>query len=109
MSITPQMKKKMRNICAIYQIHSQCFKKNLNYDTIHVLKQVDNKELRDKQIEILEYSKILSWSENIKYKPIEIKNPSQEQLQDIYNNKTYLETIEYENLDSKIQIDKFER
>lgn len=83
------------------------FKKNLNYDTIYVLKQVDNKELREKQIEILEYSKILSYSKNIKYKPIEIKNPNQEQLQQIYNNNTYLETIEYDKLDSSIKIDKF--
>ena len=57
------------------------FKKNLNYDTIYVLKQVDNKELREKQIEILEYSKILSYSKNIKYKPIEIKNPNQDGVQ----------------------------
>lgn len=109
-----QLQGKLKNLDGNIQDIHHCkklykyFKKNLNYDTIHVLKQVDNKELRDKQIEILEYSKILSWSENIKYKPIEIKNPSQEQLQDIYNNKTYLETIEYENLDSKIQIDKFQ-
>lgn len=84
-------------------------KKNLNYDTIHVLKQVDNKELREKHIEILEYSKILSYSKNIKYKPIEIKNPTTEQLQEIFNNKEYeyKKTIEYENLDSKIIIDKF--
>ena len=81
-------------------------KKNLNYDTIYVLKQVDNLELRDKQIEILNYSKILSYSRNIKHEPIIIKNPSQEKLQNIYN---YMETIEYKNLDSMIQIDKFER
>lgn len=84
------------------------FKKNLNYDTIHILKQVDNLELKSKQIEILEYSKILSYSKGIKYKPITIKDPSQEQLQEVYNNNLYLETIEYNNLDSQIQIDKFE-
>lgn len=85
-------------------------KKNLNYDTIYVLKQVNNEELRYKQIEILEYSKILSYSKDIKHKPIIIKNPSQEQLQEIYNSGKYeyQETIEYENLNSKIQIDKFE-
>ena len=85
-------------------------KKNLNYDTIYVLKQVNNEELKYKQIEILEYSKILSYSKDIKHKPIIIKNPSQEQLQEIYNSGKYeyQETIEYENLNSKIQIDKFE-
>ncbi len=83
------------------------FKKNLNYDTSYILRQVDNLELKNKQIEILEYSKILSYSKGIKYKPITIKEPSQEQLQEIYNNSTYLETIEYNNLDSSIQIDKF--
>ena len=85
----------------------QYFKKNLNYDTIFILKNIDNEELREKQIEILEYSKILSYSKNIKYKPTVIRNPSQEQLQEIYDNTTYLESIEYENLNSKIQIDKF--
>lgn len=87
----------------------QYLKKNINFDTMHILRQVDNKELKYKQIEILEYSKILSYSKDIKHKPIVIKNPSQEQLQEIYNNSEYIETIEYENLDSKIQIDKFER
>ena len=84
------------------------FKKNLNYDTIHVLKHFDILDFRNKQIEILECSKILNYSHGIKHKPIIIKDPSQEQLQDIYNNTTYLETIEYNNLDSQIQIDKFE-
>lgn len=82
-------------------------KKNLNYDTIYILRQIDNEELRYKQIEILEYSKILSYSKDVKYKPIEIKNPTQEQLQNIYNSNEYVETIEYNNLDSTIQIDKF--
>lgn len=86
----------------------QYFKKNLNYDTSYILRQVDNKELKDKQIEILEYSKILSYSKGIKYKPFEIKNPTQEQLEEVYNKATYLETIQYNNLDSNIQIDKFE-
>lgn len=83
------------------------FKKNLNFDTSYILKQIDNLELRDKQIEILSYAKILSYSKNIKHKPIEIKNPSQDQLQEIYNNSQYVDTIEYDNLDSTIQIDKF--
>lgn len=86
----------------------QYFKKNLNYDTSYILRQVDNKELKGKQIEILEYSKILSYSKGIKYKPLEIRNPTQEQLDEVYNKATYLETIEYDNLDSNIQIDKFE-
>lgn len=97
------------NIQGIYDSKNlyRYFKKNLNYDTLYILRQVDNKELKYKQIEILEYSKILSYSKDVKYKPITIKNPSQEQLQEIYNNSEYIETIEYENLDSKIQIDKF--
>lgn len=86
----------------------QYFKKNLNYDTSYILRQVNNEELKDKQIEILEYSKILSYSKGIKCKPLEIKNPTQEQLEEVYNKATYLETIEYDNLDSNIQIDKFE-
>lgn len=86
------------------------FQKNINYDILHILKQIDNKELREKQIEILEYSKILSYSKDVKHKPEVIKNPTTEQLQEIFNNNEYeyIKTIEYENLDSKIIIDKFE-
>ena len=108
-----QLKSKVKeldnNIQDIYYSNKlyKYIKKNLNYDTIYILKQVDNKELKEKQIEILDYSKILSYSKDVKYKPIEIKNPSQEQLQEIYNNSQYVETIEYNNLNSNIQIDKF--
>lgn len=84
------------------------FKKNLNYDTIHILKQT-NAELKQMQIEILSYSKILTYSKGIKYKPVTIKNPADEQIKEIYNNSEYIETIEYNNLNSKIQIDKFVR
>lgn len=85
------------------------FKKNLNYDTLYILKQVDNLDLKEKQIEILEYSKILNYSKNIKYQPVEIKQPSQDQLQEIYNSANYLGTKKYRKLDSEIQIDKFIR
>ncbi len=84
------------------------FKKNLNYDTIHILKQVDNTELRHKQIEILNYSKVLNYSRGIHAKPETIKNPSQEQIQEIYDKSTYVETIKYPKLDSNVEIDKFE-
>lgn len=100
------------NIQEIYNIKTlrSYFQKNVNFDTIHVLKQFDNEELRDKQIDILRYSKILSYSKDIKYKPEVIKNPTTEQLQEVFNNNEYeyKGTIEYENLDSKIIIDKFE-
>lgn len=109
-----QLQSKLKNIDEnIQYIYSKklyrYIKKNLNYDTIHILRQVDNKELRDKQIEILSYAKILSYSKNVKYKPKEIKNPSQEQLLEIYNTEKYEydETIEYDKLDSSITIDKF--
>jgi hypothetical protein len=110
-----ELEDKLKNIDAkIEIIYNQkkllkYFKKNLNYDTIHILKQINNKELRSKQVEILNYSKILCYSRNIKHKPKIIKNPSQKQLQEVYNNATYLETIEYKNIDSTIQIDKFEK
>lgn len=108
-----QLKSKLKymdsNIQDIYYSKNlyKYFKKNLNYDTIYILKSVDNKDFKEKQIDILNYSKILSYSKDVKYKPIEIKNPSQEQLQEIYNNSQYVETIEYNNLNSNIQIDKF--
>ena len=85
------------------------FKKNLNYDTIHVLKHFDNLDFRNKQIEILEYSKILSYSQSIKYKPITIKAPAPEQVEMVYNKYTYLknDSFEYSNLDSTVRVDKF--
>ena len=110
-----QLEDKLKNIDGkIEIIYNQkkllkYFKKNLNFDTIHILKQVDNKELRDKQIEILSYAKILTHSRNINAKPKIIKNPSQEQLQEVYNNTTYIKTIEYKNIDSMVQIDKFQK
>ena len=109
-----QLENKLKNDGKIELIYNQkkllrYFKKNLNYDTIYILKQIDNKELRDKQIEILSYAKILCYSRNIKHKPTVIKNPSHEQLQNIYATTTYIETIEYQNLDSTVQIDKFEK
>lgn len=99
------------NIQAIYYSKKlyRYIKKNLNYDTIYILKQVNNKDLKDKQIEILSYAKILSYSKNVQYKPTIIKEPTQEQLQEVYNNSTYLETIEYNKIDSQVQIDKFEQ
>ena len=112
--LNKRLEKLDSNLQQIYsnKVHNY-IKKNINFDTIHVLKQftkeLDNEELKSKVVEILDYSKILSYSKNIKHKPIEIKNPSKETLQEIYNNDTYLETIEYKNVDSHVQIDKFNR
>ena len=85
------------------------FKKNLNYDTIHVLKHFDILDFRNKQIEILECSKILNYSHGIKHKPIIIKDPAPEQVEMVYNKYTYLhdDSFEYNNLDSTIRVDKF--
>ncbi|EOU1466882.1 hypothetical protein VOI00_003064 [Clostridium perfringens] len=109
-----ELNKKFKKIDSdIKEIYSskilKYLKKNINYDTLYVLKNIDNEELRDKQIEILEYSKILSYSKDIKYKPIEIKNPTEEQIEETIKDTTYLETIEYKKIDSNITIDKFEK
>ncbi|ELP5182802.1 hypothetical protein R1Z14_002670, partial [Clostridium perfringens] len=82
-----ELNKKLKNIDSnITEIYSsrilKYLKKNINYDTLSVLRNIDKKELKDKQIEILEYSKILSYSKDIKYKPIEIKNPTEEQIEE---------------------------
>ncbi|EGT0684940.1 hypothetical protein VOI02_003123, partial [Clostridium perfringens] len=82
-----ELNKKLKNIDSnITEIYSsrilKYLKKNINYDTLSVLRNIDKKELKDKQIEILEYSKILNYSKDIKYKPIEIKNPTEEQIEE---------------------------
>lgn len=82
------------------------FKKNINFNTCHILTKFDNEELKDIQIEILEYSKILVTSKNVKMPKI-IKNPTEEQLQDVYSSNEYLESFEYTKLDSTIIVDKF--
>ncbi|XZM68824.1 hypothetical protein ACSXAL_15240 (plasmid) [Clostridium perfringens] len=109
-----ELNKKLKNIDSnITEIYSsrilKYLKKNINYDTLSVLRNIDKKELKDKQIEILEYSKILSYSKDIKYKPIEIKNPTEEQIEEIKKNTTYLKTIEYKKVDSNVIIEKFEK
>lgn len=109
-----EINKKLKNIDSnITEIYSsrilKYLKKNINYDTLSVLRNIDKKELKDKQIEILEYSKILSYSKDIKYKPIEIKNPTEEQIEEIKKNTTYLKTIEYKKVDSNVIIEKFEK
>lgn len=109
-----ELNKKLKNIDSnITEIYSsrilKYLKKNINYDTLSVLRNIDKKELKDKQIEILEYSKILSYSKDIKYKPIEIKNPTEEQIEGIKKNTTYLKTIEYKKVDSNVIIEKFEK
>lgn len=109
-----ELNKKLKNIDSnITEIYSsrilKYLKKNINYDTLSVLRNIDKKELKDKQIEILEYSKILNYSKDIKYKPIEIKNPTEEQIEEIKKNTTYLKTIEYKKVDSNVIIEKFEK
>lgn len=109
-----ELNKKLKNIDSnITEIYSsrilKYLKKNINYDTLSVLRNIDKKELKDKQIEILEYSKILSYSKDIKYKPTEIKNPTEEQIEEIKKNTTYLKTIEYKKVDSNVIIEKFEK
>ena len=81
------------------------FKKNIVKNTIGVLKQPREK-FEDMQVEILEHSKILNMSRNI-VKPIVTKDPTKEQLQEVYNKHCYIETKEYSKLNSNITIDKF--
>lgn len=87
------------------------FKKNINYDTINVLMQFDNQDLKSKQIDILIYSKILNKSNGIKHKPIIIKNVTDEQIEEYIKNAEYLETIDYEynNTNTHVRIDKYEK
>lgn len=82
-------------------------RKNIVVDMIGILNSTDA-ELKDKQIEILRYKNILSNSKNID-KPIIIKLDKDIELKDIkeLDNTQYTETIKYNNLDSKVQIDKF--
>lgn len=82
------------------------FGKNLIDDTISILKEVDNKNFIDKQLDILRYSKILTYSKNIN-KPLEIRNPSDDQLKAIKQNAIYSKTLEYSKGNSLIKIDKF--
>lgn len=110
LSIEDLNKKLKKNDSDIQNIYSDrvknYIKKNINYDTSYILRQVDNTELKDKQIEILEYSKILSYSKDIKHEPIEIKNPTSEQLEEVYNS-TYLETRNYNKIASEVTVHKF--
>lgn len=95
----------------IKPIHNQeqligYFGKNLIKDTISILKQVDNEDFIDKQLEILKYSKILNFSKNLN-KPSEIRNPSDDQLKAIKQNAVYSKSLEYSKGNSLIKIDKF--
>lgn len=87
------------------------FKKNINFDTSNVLMQFDNQDLKSKQIDILMYSKIINKSKGIKYKPIIIKNATDEQIEEYVKNAEYLETITYEfnNTNTHVRIDKYEK
>lgn len=107
-----ELNKKLKDIDSnITEIYSgrilKYLKKNINYDTLNVLRNIDNKELKDKQIEILEYSKILSYSRDIIYKPVEIKNPTNKEIEQITKYTKYIKTIEYKKIDSNITIDKY--
>lgn len=109
--LNKKLKKIDSNIREVYSMSGllNYLRKNLNYDTLNVLRNIDNEELKDKQIEILEYSKILSYSKDIKYKPIEIKKPTEEQIEEIKKDTTYLGKIEYKKLDCNVTIEKFEK
>lgn len=74
----------------------QYMRKNINYDNIYVLKQNEN-EYRDKQIEILEISRILTYSQNIKYKSDikVIENINEFDIEKIVNNKNLISEKDY--------------
>lgn len=110
------LEKRMRKIVdykidEIYDQHGliKYFKKNINYDIIHILKQDDNSndsELMDKQIEILKYGKIINVSNNVD-KRKEIKSPSNKQLQRLREENILIERFGYKMRSSKVEIEKF--
>ncbi len=91
------------------------FRKNLNYDTIYVLKQTENTtldinldELREKQLEILYYSKILAPSTDIKKTKVnKIKNATKDQVEKAIKDCNYDKTIEYKKVTANVKIDKY--
>jgi hypothetical protein len=91
------------------------FKKNINYDTKYVLKQTENTtlnvdldKLRAKQLEILNYSKILTYSNNLKkVKVTKIKNATPEQVAEIEKNYKYKETVKFAKAGAVCIIRKF--
>ena len=107
-----QLKDKIKFVDAkIEKIYDQkkligYFGKNLIQDTISILKKVDNEDLIDKQLEILSYSKILNYSKNIK-KPLEIKNPSIDELKAISENYNCVKTIKFSKGNSTVRVNKF--
>lgn len=110
-----ELEKRMRKIIdykieRIYNQHGlvKYFKKNINYDIIHILKQdsSNDSELMDKQIEILKYGKIINVSNNVD-KPKEIKSPSNQQLQQLRKKHIFIEKFDYEVGNSRVEIEKF--
>lgn len=93
----------------------QYFKKNINYDTIWVLKQTENTtldidldELREKQLQILNYTKTLTASRNIgKAKVTKISNVSREQIEKAKELCEYKESVKFSKNGSDVKIDKF--
>lgn len=74
----------------------QYMRKNINYDNIYVLRQ-NEIEYKDKQIEMLETSRILTYSQNIKYKTdIKIlENVTEFKIKEMVNNKQLVSEKNY--------------
>ena len=109
------LQKKMKDIVD-YKIESiyyqkgllRYFKKNINYDIIYILKQdsKNNSELREKQIEILKYGKLMNINKKVNTK-VEIKNPTHEQLNYIRNNYKFSGSFDYKVLGSNVSVEQY--
>ena len=110
-----ELERKMKNIIdyKIIDIYYQrgllkYFKKNINYDTIYILKQNSekNSELRDKQIEILKYGKLININKKVN-KEIEIRKPSIEQINQIKKNNKLITSFNYKLLSSNVNVKRY--
>lgn len=90
------------------------FRKNFN-DTIYVLKQtekttlnVDYDDLREKQIEILNYSRILTNSTNLnKIEEIVIKHATDEDIKEVRKECDCKESYEFSKNGANVKVDKY--
>lgn len=96
----------IQSICSIDKL-LRYFKKNVNFDTIHILQQdsSNNDELRTKQIEILKYGKTINVSTNIEKQQV-IRNPSNEELTFIRRNKL-VEEFCYKRINSNVKVERY--
>lgn len=110
-----ELERKVKNIIdyKIIDIYYQrgllkYFKKNINYDTIYILKQNSekNSELRDKQIEILKYGKLININKKVN-KEIEIRKPSIEQINQIKENNKLITSFNYKLLSSNVNVKRY--